>query len=452
MDAAAKLIRPKYIKENKMSLFGNQSTDPLFSGGDNGMPGSNAPGGQTSDQPPQQPRYQSPQPTQGPSSGGSFTPGGMIPYSSAPNTDLQPGDLSAPGDGLKAKADAFHQQAVSQGLIPVGNGQYHPMNMYTPDQVQAFMNQYQRQAQKLYPSNALFADDSPFLQKHPRAAAVLSSLLLSGSQARAGATLADSIGVASRMALAPGQYAQQQAQDRARYVTGQSGNLLNQQTSLADIAEANQRGKLYDAQSDYYSGAKTDATNAKILTDQQNADTRQQSMQERAANHAANRSQQLEIFKQSDDTKRFLQQLRTSNPAQYARITAETDRNYQSHLASLEQARAKELSDPLNSAQDKAAINQYYDNAKESETDAYNYTRQQARQARQGGLGGSVAPAVAPQPSNTPSSPKAITSNSNTPPASIFKPNETKMLHNSTTGAVEKWWLNPKTNQVQKVS
>jgi hypothetical protein len=54
-----------------------------------------------------------------PSSGGSFTPGGMIPYSSAPNTDLQPGDLSAPGDGLKAKADAFHQQAVSQGLVPV---------------------------------------------------------------------------------------------------------------------------------------------------------------------------------------------------------------------------------------------------------------------------------------------------------------------------------------------
>jgi hypothetical protein len=366
-----------------MGLFGpNYDTDnSLFSGGNNGMPGSNAPGGQTSNQFTQQPRYQSPQPTQGPSSGGS----GMMPWGvNPPSTDLQPGDLAAPGDGLKAKADASHQNLVSQGLVPVGNGQYHPMSMYTPDQVQAFMNQYQQQANKLYPNNAVFPSDSPFLQSHPRAAAVINSLLLSGSQARAGATLADSIGVASRMALAPGEYAQQQAQDRARYVAGQTGQLFNQQKSLADINEANARTGLYGAQADYYSGAKTDATNAAIATNQFNADTRRQNQVSLAQNRQDRLNQRQSEFEQSDNFKRWQTQFKAANPASRVNQLDITERQFQAHVGQLQKDMLAKINgrDPLTglplSPEQQQGIRQSYQDEIEAESNAHSSLRQWA--------------------------------------------------------------------------
>ena len=246
------------------------------------------------------------------------------------------------------------------------------------------MNRFQQQAQKMYPSNALFADDSPFLQKHPRAAAVLSSLLLSGSQARAGETIADSIGVASRMALAPGQYAQQQAQDRARYVAGQAGQLYNQQKSLADINEANARTGLYGAQADYYSGAKTDATNAATATNQFNADTRRQNQISLAQNRQDRLTQRQSEFEQSDNFKRWQTQFKAANPASRVNQLDITERQFQSHIGQLQKDMLAKINgrDPLTgmplSSEQQQGIRQSYQDEIEAETNAHSSLRQWA--------------------------------------------------------------------------
>jgi len=366
-----------------MGLFGPDydTSNSLFSGGNNGMPGSNAPGGQQSNN---QPAPQ-PQPTQGPSTGGSMMPFDPNTWDAPPSTKGLTNNGGVNAIALDAQNKANHAYAVSQGMVPTDNqGGYVHQSMLTPDQIAGYMNKYQQQAQKMYPSNALFADDSPFLQKHPRAAAVLSSLLLSGSQARAGETLADSIGVASRMALAPGQYAQQQAQDRARYVAGQAGQLYNTQKSLADISEANARTGLYGAQADYYSGAKTDATNAATATNQFNADTRRQNQISLAQNRQDRLTQRQSEFESSDNFKRWQTQFKAANPGSRVNQLDITERQFQAHVGQLQKDMLAKINgrDPLTgmplSSEQQQGIRQSYQDEIEAETNAHSSLRQWA--------------------------------------------------------------------------
>ena len=290
-----------------------------------------------------------------------------------------------------------HQASVQAGLTHVGNGVY-----LTPDQLQSYQNYFQSQANQMFPQNPVFGN-SQFAVNHPRAAQAISNILLAGSQARAGMTIGDSIGVASRMSLAPSEYQQQAARERAQFANQQFGNVLNQQKSLADINEANARSNYYGADADYLSGAKTDQANATAEAARQNAATRAQSEADRVANWTANRLQRSNEFTQSDNTKRYVTQFRAMHPTDQVNQAAITQRNFQSHMAMLDQQEARDLSrpNPLTGApltpEDKQAIHENYEQERQNETDAYGYIHQQQQDAM-GSSGRSTKPSSSSVP------------------------------------------------------
>ena len=118
-----------------MGLFGPDydTNNSLFSGSDNGMPGSNAPGGQQSNA--SQPA-QRPQSSQGPSTGGSIMPFDPSVSDAPPSTSGLTNNGGVHAMALAAQNQAGHQYMVSQGMVPVDSqGTYVHQSMLTPDQI-----------------------------------------------------------------------------------------------------------------------------------------------------------------------------------------------------------------------------------------------------------------------------------------------------------------------------
>jgi hypothetical protein len=111
-----------------------------------------------------------------------------------------------------------------------------PQSDEHPD-VQALLAPYRDQAAKLYPMNPIFGDQNEFATHHPKVAGILGNLLLAGSQAGTGRTVGESIGIASRMALAPGQYRQQQQLHRIDYEQSQVAADMQRQHIQAQIGQ-----------------------------------------------------------------------------------------------------------------------------------------------------------------------------------------------------------------------
>jgi hypothetical protein len=307
---------------------------------------------------------------------------------------------------LDQQNQAAHQRAIGMGYIPVGNGTYIHQNDLSPAMLQHYLTQYQQQAAQIYPSNAVFGNSS-FATSHPKAASIISDLLIAGTQARAGMNVGDSIGVASRMALAPSQYAQDIAQERAKYVAGQMGSFVNQQKGLADIDEMNSRSKYYDAQTDYENTWKGQLAQNKIETDKATAQQKAQNEADKVANWYAARQQSLAQFTQRDATQRYLAQFRASHPAAQVNQAAITLRSFQSHMDMLDQAEAKDTSKPNPftgmplSQEEKSAIHENYEMARQNERDNFGYMHEQQQDAMS-------APASTGSTPKSPRTPRAI--------------------------------------------
>jgi len=309
----------------------------------------------------------------------------------APDTNLQPpspaiapqptlSGSSQRKEELDQQNQAAHQNALDQGYLPIPGqpGSYIHQNDLSPN----MLAYYQQQAAQLYPSNPL--GNSKFAQS--RAGGVLGNLLIAGSQARPGATVADSIGVASRMALAPSQYAQDVAQERASYVTGQVKARMGYQKDLAEINDANARSNYYGAQSDYLSGAKTDAAYAKVATDKQNADTRNQSVLAQAKYRQDVLNQKQSQFEDSEIFKRWQTQFKAANAVSRQNQLDMTERAFQTHIGQLQKDMLAKVNgkDPLTggslSPAEQEGIRQSYIDEISAETAAHNSLKNWASQ------------------------------------------------------------------------
>ena len=137
------------------------------------------------------------------------------------------------------------------------------------DRLQALIAPHMAEAAKAFPDNPIFSSDSHFAAAHPVVAHVLGNLLLAASQSHPSATPADAIRNIAGMVMAPSQYHRQMAMERAQAPYQMIQPQLAAEKELGGIDEAQQLAQLHQAQTEYYTGAKTDLTNAQIARQQE---------------------------------------------------------------------------------------------------------------------------------------------------------------------------------------
>jgi hypothetical protein len=123
----------------------------------------------------------------------------------------------------------------------------------SPSGMSAFMAPYMQQAHQIFGQNPVFGNSN---FGKTRLGAGLTAAVEAGTQARAGATIGDSIGVASRMLMAPGQYNRQVALDENNYVQQKTMQNLTAQKDISQINENN-------ARTAYMTGAQSDLADAR---------------------------------------------------------------------------------------------------------------------------------------------------------------------------------------------
>lgn len=131
----------------------------------------------------------------------------------------------------------------------------------TPSGTASYLAPYMAQAHQIFGRNPVFGDAD--FGKTPLGAGITSAVL-AGTQARAGSTIGDSIGVASRMLVAPGQYQRQVALDEANYVNQKSQQQASLQDTLSQIRLRNAQGVEAQQRGNYYDGAATDYKEAQV--------------------------------------------------------------------------------------------------------------------------------------------------------------------------------------------
>ena len=169
------------------------------------------------------------------------------PAAPAPQPDPSPQVIPAPTpkDDQSRQSEQNKQYLYDNQHFDAGNGTYLHISMAPPDLLAAA----NAQAEKLYPSNPYFGN-SQFGQNHPKAAQVISNMLLGLSAYDPGngpQSAGQSASQVARMALAPQAYAQRTALERNQFVNTQVNATRTQQAAqteqelkLAQIAKANE--------------------------------------------------------------------------------------------------------------------------------------------------------------------------------------------------------------------
>ena len=163
----------------------------------------------------------------------------------APNPSSQVIPAPTPRDDQSRLSEQNRQFLHDNQHFDAGNGTYLHISMAPPDLLAAA----NAQAEKLYPSNPYFGN-SQFGQNHPKAAQVISNMLLGLSAYNPGnepQSAGQSAAQVARMALAPQAYSQRTNLERNDFVTSQVNAARVQQSAqtetelkLAQIAKANE--------------------------------------------------------------------------------------------------------------------------------------------------------------------------------------------------------------------
>lgn len=158
-----------------------------------------------------------------------------------------------------------------------------PYDSPTQPDMSSLLQPYQSEAEKMFPTNPMAGLSQKFATSHPLVSGILGNLLLAGSQAGTGRTLGESIGIASRMALAPEQYKTGQLQHQQQFEMGMANQAYQrqQQQRVFDMQSELHRAQIANFQSEeIYRQGEIEAKKRAKTAGQMHFDTKGQPWQE----------------------------------------------------------------------------------------------------------------------------------------------------------------------------